>query len=487
MIIGDLKMQNENHVDASDPSVVESLSMGSSVRALRFRARSNARCDSTSHFAIFNFHYSLIIFFFAKVLIASTACSYFSILAPAIADEPFRPEVGKFPPAEKAKAYQGQLIFVDHANRRGSLRVTGGELMHSTAPSPFAMLPYGMVRHHGAPADLRNVPLGTMLHGRFYLPPDPKLSAVPVVEVGSVTHPAENHAILLEDEPSFCLREGKVWKLKEVELMRNLQGMIVASREPKEGSLDEPKEHGEGKEGEQRMSIDAATVFWRGREKLGLEDLIAEGLWPAEGRKSLGGQAVYLAIAWKPAGHWERRVGNRLHISDIWLDETAMQRAIEHQIKVHQELIRNRWMPAWVDAVEYGKFGSATVTATLFGGMDPSLYADFRQGVKGQVAASETNLKHQYGTVRHSLVANSGPILDVMKQDKEVPLGSSGIQIRMEVDQIIEGIRPGRIVRIRPINWPDDAVPREEYTEGHPEERFPSPNIFSKYGRIGLN
>ena len=112
---------------------------------------------------------------------------------------PFRPEAGKFPPLEKAKAYDGQLMFVDHANRRGSIRVTGGELLHSTAPSPFAMLPYGMVRYHGAPADLRDVPLGTMMHGRFYLPPDPKLSSVPVVTKASVTQPAENHAILLED------------------------------------------------------------------------------------------------------------------------------------------------------------------------------------------------------------------------------------------------------------------------------------------------
>ena len=43
--------------------------------------------------------------------------------------------------------------------------------------------------------------------------------------------------------------------------------------------------------------------------------------------------------------------------------------------------MRSRWMPAWVDAVEYGKFGRATVTATLFGGMDPTLYADFKKGI----------------------------------------------------------------------------------------------------------
>ena len=386
--------------------------------------------------------------------------------------EVFRPEAGNFPPLEKAKAYMGQLAFVDHANRRGSIRVSGGELFHSTPPHPFAMLPYGMARYHGAPADLRDIPLGTMLYGRFYLPPDPDSSSVPVVSSGKVTNPSENHALLLEDEPSFCLREGKVWKLKEVEL-ENKQGMILASREPKEG--------GEGKEGEQRMSIDAATCIWRGREKLGFEDLIAEGQWPAEGKKSLDGLVVYLGITWKPAGTWERRVGNRLHISDIWLDETAMQRATQHQIKVHRELIRSRWMPAFVDAVEYGKFGEATVTATLFGGMDPSLYADFKKGVVGQMAVTDANLKHSEGWVSHSHMAIKGPVLEVTKQDKDVPLGSSGIQIRMKVDLIVEGFRPGKIVRIRPMNWPDDAVPREEYTGGSKEERFPTPAIFPKY------
>ena len=33
-----------------------------------------------------------------------------------------------------------------------------------STPHPFAMLPYGIVRYHGAPADLRDIPLGTVLH-----------------------------------------------------------------------------------------------------------------------------------------------------------------------------------------------------------------------------------------------------------------------------------------------------------------------------------
>jgi len=392
-----------------------------------------------------------------------------------VADEPFRPEAGKFPPEEKAKSYQGELVFVDHANRRGSIRVPGDELFYRSKPHPFAMLPYGMIRYHGAPADLRDIPLGTILHGRFYLPPDPLVSSVPVVKRGTDTHPAENHAILLEDEPSYCLREGKVWRLQEVEI-QGRDGTIVANRGPLEEAEDQ--------ESEQQMTIDAATRIWRGRERLGMEDLIAEGVWPKSGKQSLEGQVVHLGISWKPAGTWARRVGNRFHVSDIWLDETAMQRASQQQTEVHKSLIRSRWMPAWVDAVEYGKFGEATVTATLFGGMAPSLYADFEKGTQGQIGASELTLKHSSGNYGQAHMAIRGPIVDVTKSDGDVPLGSSGIQLSIKVDLVLEGFRPGNIVRIRSMSWPDDAVPREEFhpdgSMGH-EERFPTPDIFPKY------
>src|SRR5579862_8376036 len=64
-------------------------------------------------------------------------------------NEPFRPEAGKFPPLEKAYAYRGEIVFVDHANRRGSIRVQAAGTYFRNPPHPFAMLPYGMVRYHG--------------------------------------------------------------------------------------------------------------------------------------------------------------------------------------------------------------------------------------------------------------------------------------------------------------------------------------------------
>ena len=50
---------------------------------------------------------------------------------------------------------------------------------------------------------------------------------------GTGIFPAENHILLLEDEPSHCKRNGLVWKLKEVTSV-NSAARIVASRQPKD-------------------------------------------------------------------------------------------------------------------------------------------------------------------------------------------------------------------------------------------------------------
>ena len=81
-------------------------------------------------------------------------------------------------------------------------------------------------------------------------------------------------------------------------------------------------------------------------------------------------------------------------------------------------------------------------------------------------------------------MASKGRILDVSQADGDIPLGSSGIQVRVEVDTIIEAIRPRRVVRIRSGGWPSVHLPREEFigdgTFGH-EDHFPTPAMFPKY------
>ena len=102
-----------------------------------------------------------------------------------------------------------------------------------------------------APADLRMS--RSARHARAgLLPPDPKISAVPVLPVdnrmkklgnaGIGTAPAENHVLLLEDEPSHCRRKGLIWKLEEVEVKANA-GSITARREPRAGGGQAHSKH----------------------------------------------------------------------------------------------------------------------------------------------------------------------------------------------------------------------------------------------------
>lgn len=403
------------------------------------------------------------------------------LLLPSIsfADEPFRPVPGVFAPMEKAHIYRGELVFVDHANRRGSIRVEGSGMFFRNSPHPFAMLPYGMIRRHGAPSDLRDIPLGTVMHVKAFLPPDPRTSPVPVLAVdnkskdanhnrGTGIFPAENHVLLLEDEPSYCLRSGLVWNLKSLEI-ESSQGKITGVRSAKEQMPSSTPE--------ETMTFDAATRIWRGRELLSVEELVDEGTWPSSGKHRLELQAL-IGISWKPTPNG---IFTRFHISDIWLDDIAISRATKSQTAIHKEFIRSRWMPAWIDKVEYGKFGTATVTATLFGGMDASLYADFKKGASARMNSVTDTLKHNHGAYGPSHMACRGPILDVRKVTGAVPLGSSGIQIQLKTDLITEGVRPGRIVRIWPGNWPTPNLPREEYINKGLLERYPTPEIFPNF------
>lgn len=403
------------------------------------------------------------------------------LLLPSIsfADEAFRPVPGVFAPMEKAHIYRGELVFVDHANRRGSIRVEGSGMFFRNSPHPFAMLPYGMIRRHGAPSDLRDIPLGTVMHVKAFLPPDPRTSPVPVLPVdnkskdanhnrGTGIFPAENHVLLLEDEPSYCLRSGLVWNLKTLEI-ESSQGKITGVRSAKEQMPSSTPE--------ETMTFDAATRIWRGRELLSVEELVDEGTWPSSGKHRLKLQAL-IGISWKPSPNG---IFTRFHISDIWLDDIAISRATKSQTAIHKEFIRSRWMPAWIDKVEYGKFGTATVTATLFGGMDASLYADFKKGASARMNSVTDTLKHNHGAYGPSHMACRGPILDVRKVTGAVPLGSSGIQIQLKTDLITEGVRPGRIVRIWPGNWPTPNLPREEYINKGLLERYPTPEIFPNF------
>jgi hypothetical protein len=54
----------------------------------------------------------------------------------------------------------------------------------------------------------------------------------------------------------------------------------------------------------------------------------------------------------------------------------------------------------------------------------------------------------------------TGSILEVKKVPAEP--GSSGVQIKLKMDLMLEGYRPKRVVRFYPPTWKVNALPREE-------------------------
>jgi hypothetical protein len=72
-----------------------------------------------------------------------------------------------------------------------------------------------------------------------------------------------------------------------------------------------------------------------------------------------------------------------------------------------------------------------------------------------------------------------GKFTAVKKMAEKPEFCSSGIQVQFDVPSILEGFRQGRLVRIRPQNWPNVKPPVEERVKSF-EDRWPSADIFRR-------
>lgn len=317
------------------------------------------------------------------------------------------PQPGVFPPAGAGVLMDGDLIVSDGINRRGALRK--GEY---TQRHYFAMLPYGMVRYHDAPADIRDLPPGTHMHGRFLLPMKGEEETIPQRN--------HNHALLLEDDVSFYSRQGRSWKVVGIEQGGGPAPRLKLSVAPVgpdiEGGINQPT----------LFDIDDSTRIWQDCRLVKREQIKA-------------GKEVQVNLTWGPF--------DSLAATDVWVDAASLTACREIQRQKHLGLIRTRFLPGWIDAVKNNDTGGGELIITLFGGMDPSLYTDIRdmKGKGPRICNAENTLRTwNY----HQEYASPSEILE-WKETENPPLGSSGFQMRVEVKQMLDGFRPGRIVRAK--------------------------------------
>ena len=342
------------------------------------------------------------------------------------------PKPGDFPPEGAGIHMSGDLVFSEPFNRRGGLRNGNG----TTDPRRhyFAMLPYGTVWYHGAPADIRDIPHGTHMHGRFLLPMEGEEETIPpLTERQLKRYPLAryNHTFRLEDDVSFYTRHGRSWKVLGTQQGGGPAPRLKLSVEPIgpkiEGGINKPA----------LFDIDGSTRIWKGG-KLVRMDTIEPG------------QQVQVNLTWGPFAS--------LATTDIWVDKESLDACKEIQRHRHLRLIRSRFLPGWVDAVKNYDTGGGELTVTLFAGMDALLYEEIRKAAKPRICDAEMTLRTW---AYHAEYAPHADKLD-WKETSNPPPGSSGIQMRLRVPQMLDGFRPGRVVRLKG-PWTYVLLPFDEW------------------------
>ena len=349
----------------------------------------------------------------------------------------------EFPPRDSGTYLAGELVIVDPVNRRGGLRLDGDGSGGRYFDGPlhyFAMLPYGMLWYNGAPAELRDIPLGTHVHGYFFVPPAGEEQTIPPLpkaqERFEIKH---NHALSLEDDFSFYQRRGQAWKVVSIDAARGKINVAPTGETAKDGI-----------NGPYTFDIDHVARVWKERKLVDLTAVVPD-------------QVVQFNLVWSQ-GWQDKEFG----ISDIWLDEESRTFATELQRRRHVRYERQRWLPGRIDAVENFDFGGGIVTLTLFGGMDPSLYAELKatQDKGFGVATSDKTLRTWF----HRADKKIGEVLE-WKEVENPPAGSSGIQVRLKFTELLDGYRPGRIVRVKCHDWIFVTMPPEERMKSVEEQK----------------
>ncbi|HYE18219.1 MAG TPA: hypothetical protein VEA69_07230 [Tepidisphaeraceae bacterium] len=336
----------------------------------------------------------------------------------------FRVSNTEFPPEGSAHYLAGELIAGDHINRVGVLRPDRTDAQRRgdwDVPLPFVLLPYGSVSYHGSPADLRDVPIGTHLHGQFYVWGDAPKPESQVVSRRTPIDAAFGRVLKLEDDFSYSVRTGRAWRVNAVALDTNT---VTVTGVDSSGKADAKPT---------LFQISPATRVWKGRGVGALADLVV-------------GQPVILNLTvctLKGPGR----------VTDAWVDAESRQIAAAQQVEIHRQHLRERGLAARIDAVDNAK---SLVTVTFFGGVDPALIAEFKVNEGLTLAVAEDSLR------TYDQINDRKPGTVTLVESVPVQPGSSGVRVTFKAGMLLEGVRPKRILRLWAGKWKVDDLPLEE-------------------------
>jgi hypothetical protein len=353
-----------------------------------------------------------------------------------------------FPVAQTGKRFAGELILVEHVNRRGILRLDRDGTINKyfwDLPHHFRMLPYAEITYHGAGAELGDLPLGTHLHGIFYLGPEGDFKVAPpesgyfasrmaAPDLRSVVS-QYSRVLRFEDDFSYHARRGEGWKLTAfgadkatvaIERVKMADGAAVTGAD-------------DGIKGTQRLRLDRGVRIWKGREIASLEDLAL-------------GQIVQLNLTWATLLGSTKEDGL---CREIWIDAASRKVAAQQQRQIHIAQTKRSGLPAIILKTESlpGAGARGYVTFAFPAGIEPELLDAFQAKTLVTIWAAEPSLRGWDGPV-------SGTVNTVTRLSNPPP-GHSGVEIRMHLYEMLEGFRGGRTILLALRDWNPPPRPRE--------------------------
>ncbi|MDF1814940.1 MAG: hypothetical protein P1V20_22240 [Verrucomicrobiales bacterium] len=358
-------------------------------------------------------------------------------------------------PTGKPVYLSGELTGIDHVNRRGILRLDRSDNHNKyywDLPNHFQLLPYGSIYYHGSPAALRDIPVGTHLHGWFYLGKKGQFS-VPLLETNYsqiVSNQPNEYspdsmwcaAFRLEDDFTFYHNRNSRWQVTAIDLKAQKLTMKRLNRVQSgtvQGTVADSTGYNEasGLSGTQKFDLSSGTRVWKNRNISRLDEITVDDTalinftWA-----TLYGPGVLL---------------------DIWLDDETINAAEELQNRRHFQYLTDRGVPALITSTENRGNGKGFVYATLYSSPAKEALNSFQENTSALVAPADHTLR----TYEHVNDNKPGRFIEITRQENAPP-GSSGISLKMEFGEMLEGFRPGRSIRIFMRHSPRRPVPREE-------------------------
>jgi hypothetical protein len=307
----------------------------------------------------------------------------------------YQPKPLEFPPHHSDRRIGGELVSVDFIHRKGQFRATKtGELMDFTMP------PYAYVSYLNAEADLRDVPLGTFF--LFFLNQD---------QAGGFTRLATmQEQFTMDASHSFTYRLDEV-KLGEGKLLTTKQSL----------SKNQPDV------GKKELLVKPETRVWKDDQQVKLADLAA-------------GDELLFNVTGKTAD-------NPGWCTDIWVGAATHKLATAQQAKKFAEFTKRRGIAGWIDKTE-----GNLVTVTLFSGdarnFKQTWMGDFAVGKSGKLCVANDELR----TWNPPVDGEAFSITEVRSLPPD-NYGCSGVQVVGKVNNMLEGFRRGRVVRVFGAGW----------------------------------